>query len=209
MRTIELFATPLWIEHLYAVAQHAPCWIAEIEALRAASLPAESRSNRNGWHSDRALFENAAFEPLKAAVIETAHRIFKDYGLNPEDRVLSLMAWANIHDAGGYNVSHTHPGAWISGTIYLRVPAGSGRIYFRDPRPAAVNEALPLEAAYVQSATPLRARETVRVDPKEMMLVAFPGWLEHGVEESAVGGRISIAFNIAPTHQTNARPTEG
>lgn len=42
------------------------------------------------------------------------------------------------------------------------------------------------------------SRKRLRVEPRELQLVMFPSWLEHGVDECECDERISIAFNVQP-----------
>lgn len=162
----------------------------------------KQKSNRNGWHSDLRILELQEFYPLKKKLIEISKAVLKDYGVDPGNRVVSFAAWANVHDQGGYNVSHVHPGSWISGSFYLKVPEGSGRIYFEDPRQATRMEHIPLGKSDEKKNNPLYSRGKFNVTPKEMMMVMFPGWFEHGVEHSEASNRISIAFNVTPVQMT-------
>lgn len=169
-----------------------------LELRNEADKSIKQKSNRNGWHSDLRILELPEFQFLKRKLIEISKVVLKDYGIEPGNRVVSFAAWANVHDKGGYNVSHVHPGSWISGSFYLKVPEGSGRIFFEDPRQATRMEHVPLGKMEDKKNNPLYSRGKFNVLPKEMMLVMFPGWFEHGVEHSDADNRISIAFNITP-----------
>lgn len=174
--------------------------IEAVRALRAcASNDVKQKSNRHGWHSDLEILEHRAFKNLKIALVQSTKAAFDDYGIEPEDRVFSFAGWANVHDRGGYNTSHVHPGSWISGTFYLSTPEGAGRLYFEDPRQALRMEHVPLKKDLPKD--PARARGRFFVSPKPCRLVMFPSWFEHGVESADCEERISIAFNVTPVQQ--------
>jgi uncharacterized protein (TIGR02466 family) len=197
VQRIETYATPVWIATLENLLPHKQAMIDETVRLRKeADESIKQKSNRNGWHSDLRILENPKFVPLKNTLQNLSRQILVDYGANTEDRVFSFAGWANVHDKGGYNVSHVHPGSWISGSIYLKVPEGAGRLFFEDPRQATRMEHIPL--LQDRNKDPMRSRGKFYVTPKEMMVVMFPGWFEHGVEDCECDQRISVAFNITP-----------
>jgi uncharacterized protein (TIGR02466 family) len=203
IQRVDTFASPIWMMGLEDLKIHRDMMVKKIMQLRAeADASLKQKSNRNGWHSDLRILELPEFQHLKKKLIEISKVVLKDYGIDPGNRVVSFAAWANVHDKGGYNVSHVHPGSWISGSFYLNVPEGSGRIYFEDPRQATRVEHIPLGKMEDKKNNPLYSRGKFNVLPKEMMLVMFPGWFEHGVEHSEAENRISIAFNITPIQMT-------
>jgi len=197
VQRIETYATPIWITNLDSLIPFQNAMIDEIERQRKeADDSIKQKSNRNGWHSDLRILENPVFKPLRTILQDLSRKILVDYGANAEDRVFRFAGWANVHDKGGYNVSHVHPGSWISGSFYLKVPEGAGRLFFEDPRQATRMEHIPLLPE--RNNEPMRARGKFNIIPKEMMVVMFPGWFEHGVEDCECEQRISIAFNITP-----------
>jgi uncharacterized protein (TIGR02466 family) len=107
-----------------------------------------------------------------------------DFGLGRRPRLDSL--WANLLKSGGYHSGHIHPHSLISGTFYVAVPPGSGRIRFEDPR-------LPL-----MMAAPQRADSFVSIDPRPGLLLMWESWLRHEVlPGTGKGERLSISFNFA------------
>ena len=194
---VDVYATPIWMVDLKQLENQIEPMIAEVRKLRAeASSDIRQKSNKNGWHSELDILEQPAFKNLKAALIQATKVVFDDYGIDPEDRVFSFAGWANVHDRGGYNTSHVHPGSWVSGTFYLATPEGAGRIFFEDPRQALRMENVPLKKPLPQN--PARARGKFYINPKPCRLVMFPSWFEHGVESADCEERISIAFNVTP-----------
>lgn len=197
MNRIDAFATPIWVEDLPELAPHRERMVQAVRDLRQQSDSGlERKSNRNGWRSPGNLLETPGFEPLRERLIPSIRSALEDYGVRSGTLAFSVPAWANVHDRGGYNVVHVHSGCWLSGTVYLASPPGSGRIYFNDPRPAAVMENLPLRPDRPQ--TPTRAREKFVAQPRDLLLIMFPSWLPHGVDQCECDERISIAFNVQP-----------
>jgi hypothetical protein len=91
-----------------------------------------------------------------------------------------LFVWANVQGAGVSHRSHVHERATVSGTYYVAVPGGAGRLLLEDPRGA-----LP----------PFGKHLTVAPAPGALLL--WPAWLAHGVSPNlnATHPRISLSFN--------------
>jgi uncharacterized protein (TIGR02466 family) len=197
LERVDVYATPVWVIDLKIMENELESMISSIYELRSqAASDIKQKSNRNGWHSDLEILENPSFAVLKKTLINVSRMALDDYGVDAGDRVFSFAGWANVHDRGGYNTSHVHPGSWLSGTFYLKTPEGSGRLFFEDPRQALRMESVPLKKNL--PITPARARGRFYVNPKPCRLVIFPSWFEHGVESAECDERISLAFNISP-----------
>ena len=94
--------------------------------------------------------------------------------------------WVNLLRGSGHHSAHIHPHSFISGTLYVEVPPGSGAIRFEDPR-------LPL-----MMAAPTRPDTFVTVEPRPGLLLLWESWLRHEVLPGAgKGERLSISFNFA------------
>jgi uncharacterized protein (TIGR02466 family) len=196
MERLLTFATPIWIEQLTDLAPHRERWIEAVRSLRRDSNePLEKRSNRSGWRSAIKLLDQPEFKPLQMRLLNSVKAVLADYGVKSGSMVLNMIGWANIHDRGGFNHAHIHSGSLLSGTFYLSTPPGSGAIFFTDPRQAALMEHIPRDESKLDS---LVSPKLIRVQPRELQLVVFPSWLEHGVDECECDERISIAFNVQP-----------
>tara|TARA_B100001029_G_C14837075_1_gene326197 strand:- start:45 stop:626 length:582 start_codon:yes stop_codon:yes gene_type:complete len=104
---------------------------------------------------------------------------------------LYIFSWLNINGQGSYNLRHTHSDGinFLSGTYYVSVPKDSGGIVFHDSKPPIF---------YSMADMRYFGRDQMyRIEPKENMLLYFPGWLEHEVEpNNSNEERISISFNL-------------
>ena len=132
------------------------------------------------------------FAELKKHLDKAAAKFAKHHHWDMEGFSLSLDAiWVNILGEGGQHSGHIHPGSVISGTYYVAVPEGAGRIKFEDPRLAMM-----MAAPQLLDDAPEEARRFVYVQPKEGHCLMWESWLRHevmpGQSEEA---RISVSFN--------------
>lgn len=183
----DLFPTRFWAFDLNALADSFAAWRAAVEDMRGAQPQPLGRSNRHGWNSHKAVFDDPRFAPLRACCSASFNHAFGQIDA-AEGLRYRFEAWANINDPGSYNDFHVHGGALLSGVFYLTVPEGAGDIVFRDPRPGVVL------SRFVGSGP--NAHGLARVAPREGLLLVFPSWLEHGVEtHEGQAPRVSLAMN--------------
>jgi len=100
--------------------------------------------------------------------------------------------WVNINKKGDSNKRHFHyaTNLFLSGVYYVKVPENSGRIRFYDPRGPFVRDAPDTVHFFGKN-------EYNFVVPQEGMVLFFPTWLEHDVEENETDeDRVSVSFNI-------------
>ena len=182
-----LFPTEIWQARLPQFHESLGDWAAYIESLRAAHPEPAGRTNRAGWNSkDDAIMNHETFVPLLAEVSPIIAGIIAETAGAPRDFL--MQSWVNMHDRGGFNFLHMHDNVLLSGCYYLRVPAGSGKLVFRDPRPGVLNSPFKGNAA--------NACKEVKLAPSAGLLVLFPHWLEHYVEPHENDEpRIAIAIN--------------
>ena len=101
--------------------------------------------------------------------------------------------WVNLLKPGGSHSGHIHPHSVISGTFYVRVPAGAGGLKLEDPR-------LPLMMAAPPRSpdAPEDSRSFVYAEPQPGMVLLWESWLRHEVPSgSAKSERISVSFNYS------------
>jgi uncharacterized protein (TIGR02466 family) len=183
----DVFPTRLWIFDLAELLPQFDDWQERIMAWRHTDPAPAGRSNRRGWNSQKTLFSESAFAPLKEAANTAFSHAFRDMELSSAVR-FRLEAWVNLHDPGGFNTLHVHPGVLLCGCLYLQVPDDAGPIVFRDPRPGVV--LTPFSGKGIHCGGDLSVR------PAASQLIVFPNWLEHRVEPNdGTEPRISIAMN--------------
>jgi len=117
----------------------------------------------------------------------------EDLEIDLGDRKLSLEdIWINILPPGGTHASHIHPHSVISGTTYVAMPDGAGKLKLEDPR-------LP----FMMAAPPRRkgCREELRSfvyeAPQAGDVLLWESWLRHEVPLNMADEdeRISVSFN--------------
>lgn len=128
-----------------------------------------------------------ALDKMAAAYAESLHW---DLGAA---RLECDSLWINILGEGGHHSGHIHPNSVISGTCYVAVPEGAGRIKFEDPR-------LPMMMAVprLKPDAPSGAQRFHYVAPKTGEVLMWESWLRHEVMTSqSEDARISISFNYS------------
>lgn len=101
--------------------------------------------------------------------------------------------WINILGEGGHHSGHIHPNSVLSGTCYITVPNGAGRIKFEDPRLPMMMAVPPLK-----SDAPGSAERFHYIKPASGDILMWESWLRHEVMTSqSEDARISISFNYS------------
>ena len=188
-----LFGTPLWRAKWPVALSTSLKRIAdqvEADVTSGEINPGFNKSNFLGFQSRRCLLKDSPYfdNAERQALIEMLCSIL------PLSSNFRIISWINCSPPGSHNSAHVHPGAEISGVLYISVPSDSGKIVFRDPRPQA--EMSQLNARFGQSISSLNPR--FELSPEQGDLLLFPSWLMHQVEPGfgQHGLRISMAINI-------------
>jgi uncharacterized protein (TIGR02466 family) len=164
----------------------------------------EKRSNRGGFQSSPFSgnnFDNATTMHLfNNFIVPAARKIGKAWDL-PVD-MENFSYWYNINQKFNYNMPHPHPGAYISGAYYIKVPADSGNLVFQRSR----DETDRLTFINLKSIELGIETNNSRTNsehwfyPQEGLLVMFPGHLIHSVDQNLTNDvddrRISLSFNF-------------
>lgn len=101
----------------------------------------------------------------------------------------ALQAWALVFEGEGRQVSHRHPGGWMTGVYYVRSPEAreSGT-----PRPGALRIGAPERSAGFDPPWPI-----VEIAPEPGLLALFPSFVPHETISSGRDEkRISVAFDV-------------
>ena len=167
---------------------------------RLSDFPVDDEANR-GSSRVHALFAGrrpdlvrALLDSLQALV--AAHAPTRRVGFDPwadaRPAEAHLKAWGLIQSGGDYEEWHSHPGGWMSGVYYVRVPgcvssggAGPGCIEFGPPTALARER-----PGYVP---------VWRHAPREGHLLLAPSHYAHRtIPTGAAEHRISFAFDVVP-----------
>ncbi len=108
--------------------------------------------------------------------------------------------WVNINGKGSSNTTHTHAGVTYSGVFYIKVPEGmkGGRfLFYRNFSDDCLNSQENMGYYKKDYKRQPYDYSITRLQPKENLLIVFPGWIPHAVEMiSSDEERISISFNF-------------
>src|SRR6185437_1867861 len=118
------------------------------------------------------ILEQPVWAPLRQVVHAACATALAEMGR--DERAFQLQSWVNLHDRGGFNFLNMHEAALLSGSVYLQVPADSGALCFRDPRPGVLHGIIKGSVA--------NGHADVNLKPSTGLLVLFPAWMEHYVE---------------------------
>lgn len=151
-----------------------------------------SRTNRGGWQSDL-LDEHKELQPLILEINKRLNALREIINFNDNIDLKIESLWININSPYSYNARHIHPGSYMSGCFYIKVPEKSGNIVFKHP---AFNLMFMNNSDDIFSSYNEVNSLSYSVLPQEKKLLLFPGWIEHEVEQNLSNeDRISIAFN--------------
>jgi tetratricopeptide (TPR) repeat protein len=167
---------------------------------RLSEFPVEDEANRGSSRVQALLagrwpeLIQALLESLQSLIDAHAppRRGAFDPWLDARPAAAHLKAWGLIQRGGDYEAWHLHPGGWLSGVYYVRVPraasaAGDGPGCIEFGPPTAVERALP---GYLPVHRHL---------PREGFLLLAPSHYPHRtIPSGADDDRISFAFDVVP-----------
>jgi uncharacterized protein (TIGR02466 family) len=134
-----------------------------------------------------------AFADLVKLLTRHATAFAKDCAFDLDRKPKLDSLWVNLLKPGGHHTAHIHPHSFISGTMYVEAPPGSGDIRFEDPRLPQMMAAPPR-----RTDAPEEMRNFVGVAPRPGMILLWESWLRHEVLAGAAKAeRLSISFNFA------------
>ena len=194
MEQQSLFPTPLWRSFLHDSDQ-LNRWVERVMLLKAGDPIGVQLTNQGAWHSQTTLLQDPVFHELFSWIAGQVQGALSSWGWDLEQaRPRFNNAWAVVSGSGSSHGAHIHPYSFFSGVFYLAAPEGSGAIVFLDPRAGA----LMLQPPFQKQAA-CRENGRVRLVPERGLLLLFPAWLWHEVEQSSCQYqdlRICISFNI-------------
>lgn len=145
-------------------------------------------------------------EQINQTVVDYLRAIGIDY-----DVKWTIQGWPNINRLGDYHDAHNHPGSYLSGTYYLKMPGAKeplrnradlrpSHITFYDPRPG-VNMTAIAKDPYVDP--------EYTVLPEPGLLMMWPAFLSHFIHPNlSKDTRVSVSFNIVLKWQDHYVPRQ-
>ena len=135
-----------------------------------ATEPSSTRSNVGGYQGHY-FDDNELYTLIERSIPSIQDKPIKKF---------KYGAWVNVNGFGSFNERHAHDphgGTFLSGVFYVKCPDGSGRIRFYDPRNISILN--PPDHEYYNDSTTYNF-----IQPVEDMILFFPSWFEHDVEEN-------------------------
>jgi len=199
------------VEHALFISS---CYSTEIDTVDNAELnkhilslesqsPSASKSNRGGWQSQpfyEGALDSDIVKDLFKQLLPAAQTITDSWKLGV--KLKSFNYWYNVNRRNNYNAPHSHPISFISGVYYSKVPKDSGSIVF--VRSENETDRMHFQTTYIADNNLTVDDPRVNTDhwfqPKEGLLLLFPGHLKHSVDQNLTDdkddARISLSFNF-------------
>lgn len=192
-KLLRLFATPVIVDEMEGAGDLNAALETAILAKQGEDAGVRL-SNRGGWQSRRD-FPRWAGEHARRVVdhaLALANANTAPHSGSAQVR-WTVDAWANVNEAGSFNLPHVHGGSFWSAVYYVNAGDGEGgELVLHDPRMPALRMHAP-NLRFKQPGPELKAL----IRPKSGLMVMFPAWLSHSVEPwDGNGTRISVAMNI-------------
>jgi len=155
----------------------------------------ESLSNMGGWQSARDSGIGPITQSLRKSLLPLVQKYYDETigRCDMTEKLKITGMWANVSGKGSFNQEHVHPGANVSGVLYVKVPKNAAYINFINP-----NRGLKMHVSEVPIEVNKYNSESFFFGPTKGRLLLFPSWLSHSVDMTeSDGDRISLAFNAS------------
>ncbi len=196
MQVMEIFPTPVFVVQSEGMDNQMlanTIYAIRDDEIKRGIADKDGRSNNGGFRSYD-LLPLREFDSLKQLILNTLNEriVSGKWFAEPQVTLEQFGAmWGVINSRGHSNATHNHPGSWLSGVYYAKVPknvAKAGSLGFRDPI---------LARTYTRSFYRSVQAEVCAIEPGEGKMMIFPSWCEHHVAPNNTDeDRIAIAFNI-------------
>ena len=159
-------------------------------------------ATREGQHSGELVTEpSGPAVVLKRRILDCIERYVASVAeIDPDHLVVRsrpaatrMRMWGVVMHAGGHQIPHIHPAAWLSGVYYPEVP---GFVSSEDPEHRGWIE---FGRAPEEEFSGLAPMPVEAIRPEEGLLIVFPAWFYHRtIAYPADVRRISVAFDLVP-----------
>lgn len=173
--------------------------LADIQVLRKIDDEGKAWSKQNyvgGYTSYSSVADlhlrHSPFMELRSLIDKEVKKYISSLELDLQGRKVQMTTcWVNVMPKLVHHSLHLHPLACISGTYYVQVPEGSGKLKLEDPR-MPLFMAAPPRKSNAKKNTPY----FFELSPKSGQLVLWESWLRHEVAANrGTGQRVSVSFN--------------
>ncbi|MFT5485352.1 MAG: hypothetical protein ACI9MU_000251, partial [Alphaproteobacteria bacterium] len=156
-------------------------------------------ATQDGYHTGELMLEPMGpIRGLEEVIRAAVDQYRRDHPIDAKHPFLhhvpdlfGLNIWAIILQQAGHQVSHIHPGAWLSGVYYPKLPpvigdnSQAGWIEFGRPPESYTGDTEP---------------DVIMIRPEVGLMLLFPSYMYHRtIPFAGDGTRISIAFDVCLT----------
>jgi uncharacterized protein (TIGR02466 family) len=186
---VRMFPTFVWKADLDPET-YGPLNDAIMRALADIGAPLADLNSGESWQSDHDLHERKPFAGLVGCIDAAAECVLAHLKVGHQGFRIT-GCWANVNAPGAGHRVHSHPNNYLSGVYYVRAHQGADSIGFLDPRPQTGIVRPPVTELTAENT------EEVVLKVRDGMLLMFPAWLQHGVDQNRSDGlRVSLGFNV-------------
>ncbi len=187
-----IFATPIWtslIENYQTINDKMEKYIRN---QKEKDLKGKKVSNIEGWHSQNFNLKDDEIVFFFQSITPNIQKAMEDMGWDLSKNKIEIPnIWSIINKKRSSNAMHIHSNCYLSAAYYVKAPNDCGDIVFHDPRQSRL-----IRKPKLLKLNKLNGEE-VNIKPKEGLLVLFPSYLYHSVNESLSDNeRIVISFNV-------------
>lgn len=156
---------------------------------------------KNTYTMGEGLSLQPEFDFFTKLILENTQKYLNEKGIEIKaNHELWVSLFASEMTMGDEHSSHNHPGALLSGIMYLNVPPGSSTLEFSSPRSSNKAWKNFLEESTYENKTDffrVRPDHTIEVRPSEGLFLLWESWIQHWVPPNqSLEGRITLVFNV-------------
>ena len=187
-----IFSTPIWTSHLNEYQDVNKRMEEYIKKQMELDSKGKKASNINGWHSENFSLKDEEVVFFINTISIKIQKAMEDMGWDLKKNKIEIPnIWSIINKRGSSNAMHIHSNSYISAAYYVKAPEKCGDIVFYDPRQSRL-----VRKPKISKLNNLNGEE-VNIKPTDGLLVLFPSYLYHSVNENLSNEeRIVIGFNV-------------
>ena len=187
-----IFSTPIWTSHLNEYQDVNKRMEEYIKKQMELDSKGKKASNINGWHSENFNLKDEEVVFFINTISIKIQKAMEDMGWDLSKNKIEIPnIWSIINKRGSSNAMHIHSNSYLSAAYYVKAPEKCGDIVFYDPRQSRL-----VRKPKISKLNNLNGEE-VNIKPTDGLLVLFPSYLYHSVNENLSNEeRIVISFNV-------------
>ena len=150
-------------------------------------------SNKGGWQSaSKQIFSDDGFRMFEEPIVSTIFKIAAEFKFDGSLNIVQM--WMNINPPHSYNITHRHPGAQLSGVLWVKQTPEMGRFVFDNVDNRNIVLGSKTDPNHL-----IKHNMCGEILPpyQDGTILLFPSEMSHRVEMNETNeDRLSISFNI-------------